>query len=93
MGVLDHVRGPLEDSLQALTVEGRRAAQQLLADLDADLAAMHLVPPERQAAYVERIQSQVRASLERQRIAAVRVSRAQLVVIITSILRAALAVL
>lgn len=93
MGVLDHVRGPLEDALQVLTVEGRRAAQQLLADIDADLAALHLVPAERQGAYIKRIEAQVRASLERHRIAAVRVSRAQLVVVITSILRTAIAVL
>ena len=89
----DHLRRPLEDALQALTVEGRRAAVQLLEDIDADVAALHTVPAERQEQYLRRIEAQVRASVERQRIAVVRVSRTQLVTVLSSIIRAAIAVL
>jgi len=89
----DRVREPIAQLLDTLTRDGRERVEQLLLDIDADLLALPTVPPARQGRYIARIEAQLAASLERERIRAIRATRAQVASVISTLIRAVVAAL
>lgn len=74
--------------LEALAGGTRAQARELVEPLLEQLAALPLVPPNRQATYLRRIEAQLRAGLERLRIRGKRLGRAALARILTNTLAA-----
>lgn len=93
MSLGDRLREPISQLLDALTRDGRERVGQLLLDIDADLAALPTVPPARRERYLARIEAQLAVSLERERIRAVRASRAQVASVVSTLIRAVVAAL
>lgn len=89
--LLDRIREPVASALDALTVDGRARVEQLLLGIEADLSALHTVPASRQKKYLARIEAQLLASLERERIKVIKATRSQVAFILTILIRAVVA--
>lgn len=86
--MIDAAVDAVHAQLRELAGSTKAQARALVAPLVAQLAALPLVPPQRQAVYLRRIEAQVKAGLERLRIKGKRLGRETLARILTNTLAA-----
>ena len=83
----------VEGLFEAFVLGGRELAAPVLAGVEADLAGLWQVPPDRQARYLARIEAQVLALAEQERLHVVGMTRRSLARAITLALRLAVRVI
>lgn len=88
-----HAREMVDELLSSVVIGGRELAEPVLRGVEEDLAGLWTVPVERQARYLARIEAQLLALIEQERLRFVGATRRSIARAITLALRLAVRVI